>query len=103
MPLPKAEEVRAILQAGRDLGVSELKVSPSGAIEAKYGAVTSAELLKEINARAPLPAGGEDPIAAIRRQVAADAKAELPDMLEALANGARLVEPVAGADPTSPS
>jgi hypothetical protein len=101
--LPKAEDLAAIFKAARDAGVTRLRI---GALEATLAPYSQADIVAAINRENPIPKGppgapAQDPFAAIRGRVN-EATDERPDVLDALANGARLVAPIDG-DPTQPS
>lgn len=94
MTLPSAEELAALLKAAREQGVTRLRI---GALDVSFGPFTQADLVAMVNRDAPLPAA-DTPLANERRRPS-EATRERPDMLEALADGSRLVEPMEN-DPT---
>jgi hypothetical protein len=96
MELPKPEELRALLTAARDCGVTRLRVSPDGGIEADM-APSASVAFADHSDRAPL----EDPLDILRREAAAGNKMPARDMLEVLASGGRFV-PTSSGDPTQP-
>jgi hypothetical protein len=99
MELPKAEDLRALLAAARDCGVTRFKLTADGGLDFEMAASTPAErVVDEINRGAPL---GEDPLDIVRREAAAGNKMPARDMLEVLASGGRFV-PTGGGDPTQP-
>lgn len=97
MPLPSAEEFRALLTAARDCGVTRVKFSEGdNALEVELAAVSPGERIVE-----KLNSGGhldEDPMTVIRREAAAGNKMPARDMLDHLVSGGRFVQ-VSG-DPT---
>jgi len=101
MNLPSAEEVRAVLTAARDCGVTRLKITlgPNPVFEAEMAPTSDGErILEKINRAAPLD---DDPLAIVRREVAAGNKMPARDLLDLIANGTRVV-PVGSGDPTQP-
>jgi hypothetical protein len=99
MDLPKAEDLRALLEAARACGVTRLKITPDGGVEAELAQATLGEvLIEQIDRGDP---AGEDPLDIIRREAAAGNKMPARDMLEVLASGGRFV-PTGGGDPTRP-
>lgn len=104
MDLPKAEELAAIFKAGREHGIAKLelvgKAQDGGERPILKVEFAPRSVVDEINTRAPLP---PDPMAVIRGELRRlDPNAEQPDILEAINNGARLVD-VGNPDPTAPS
>ncbi len=99
MPLPTAEQFRALLTAARDCGVTKCEFAPDGSIRFEMAPVSPGErVVNEINAAT----AGQDPLDVIRRQVSSGN--ELPpvrDLLDLVANGARVVQ-VGNGDPTRP-
>lgn len=101
MNLPSAEEVRAVLTAARDCGVTRLKITlgPDSVFEAEMAAASDGErIIEKINRGAPL---NDDPLAIVRREVAAGTRMPARDLLDLVANGTRVI-PVGGGDPTQP-
>lgn len=92
MQLPKAEDLRAIFAAARENGVVRLKI---GNIEVDLAPMGLVDAIDEAH---PLP---EDPIAIVRGTVRPKGTAELPDILEAMSEGKRIVDTVTP-DPTAP-
>lgn len=94
MELPKAEELAAVLKAAREQGVTHLRL---GSLDVSFGPFTQADLVAMVNRDQPLP--DVDSALANERRRPNEATRDRPDMLEELANGSRLVEPVEN-DPT---
>lgn len=99
MALPTAEDLRALLNAARDCGVTRLRITPDGGIEAEMAPATAVRMVDEINRAAPL---AEDPLDVIRRETGAGTKQSAVDMLDVLASGGRFVQ-VGSGDPTQGS
>lgn len=98
MQLPSADELRAIFRAAREEGITRLRLTADG-LEADVSLVTPADMVAEINKRAPLP---PDPLAVVTGAARATENREPADVLDVLASGARLVE-TGNPDPTAPS
>lgn len=98
MDLPKADDLRALLAAARDCGVTKLRITPDGGIDAELTPLhPGVQMVEEINRGAPI----EDPVDVIRRDAAARTKQPVRDLLDMLANGTRLVD-TGNPDPTAP-
>jgi hypothetical protein len=103
MDLPKADDLRALLAAARESGISSLKITPEGGLEVTFAPVefqsVGSRLIEEVNRAAPIP---EDPLDVIRREVGAGNKLPPADMLDVLAAGGRFMSVTSG-DPTQGS
>jgi hypothetical protein len=97
MGLPAAAELEAIFEAARRHGVTHLRV---GGLEVRLAQqpepVTGAGMVAAVNRAAPLPV---DPLDIIRRQNGDISRRVVPDPLELLGSGARLLEQ----DPPDPT
>jgi hypothetical protein len=92
----KARDLKAIFRVARDAGVTRLRL---GDLDVEFAPLPQVDLVAAINKAAPLP--GDDPIAIVRGMVRPTSTDELPDILERMAEGGPIVQPISN-DPTQP-